>query len=383
MLIDRRLIQHFDWPLFLTTALIPLLGLIVLYSAGFDPDAQEIRLSYLPLSIQSPAFLKQMAYLGFGLIALLLTLSVSNRALSRIAYPLFGITLVLLVAVLGLGTVVNGSRRWLEFGGMRLQPAEPMKIALILAMARYISRYPPRPGGYGFAQLVTPFLLFGIPMGLVIRQPDLGTALVIGSTGFAMVLFAGIRWRALVTMAVVLGIALVPLWHSLYPYQQRRVLALFNPDADPLGSGYHIIQSKIAVGSGGMAGKGFMRGTQTQLEFLPEHSTDFIFSVLGEEWGFLGSATVLLVYCAVIILMVRSVARTNDMFLALVTFGVAFMWFFHVVVNSGMVVGVLPVVGITLPLFSYGGSSAISFCISLGLILGIRMRRFAFVGEGG
>jgi rod shape determining protein RodA len=218
-----------------------------------------------------------------------------------------------------------------------------------------------------------------IPMALIARQPDLGSALSVGAAGFSMLLFAGIRWKTLVVMALVVGVAVVPAWNSLHSYQQRRVIALFDPEADPLGSGYHITQSKIAVGSGSAFGKGFLKGTQTQLEFLPEHTTDFIFSVLAEEWGFVGCVMILLLYFSFLYRLALVVLRSKDFFTCLVSFGVAGLIFFHTVVNVGMVVGILPVVGITMPLFSYGGSSLLSFMILVGVSLGISMRRFTFM----
>ncbi|NLF24083.1 MAG: rod shape-determining protein RodA, partial [Deltaproteobacteria bacterium] len=237
---------------------------------------------------------------------------------------------------------------------------------------------PPPLGGYGFRDLVVPFLLCVLPMGLIMRQHDLGTALSVGAVGFGMILFMGIRLKALVIMAVFVVVTALPIWGVLKPYQQRRVLALFNPEADPLGSGYHIIQSKIAVGSGGLFGKGYLAGTQSQLEFLPEHTTDFVFSVLAEEWGFVGAMVLLLVYFCFLYRMLRSVEKSKDLFSGLVVFGVALLLFFHMVVNIGMVIGILPVVGIPLLLVSYGGSSVVTTMFMVGLVLGLNMRRLSF-----
>ena len=251
-------------------------------------------------------------------------------------------------------------------------------MGVILILARYLSKRPPPPGGYGFRQLIVPLLIIGLPMGLIIRQPDLGTALVVGGVGMMMLLFVGIRPKVLLIAASVVMLAAYPVWHVLHPYQQRRVIALIDPDADPLGSGYHIIQSKIAVGSGSLFGKGYLQGTQTQLEFLPEHTTDFVFSVLAEEWGFVGCFVVICLYLVFLNRLLRVVQRSRDAFTALLTFGVVSKIFFHAAVNIGMVVGLLPVVGIPLPLFSYGGSSMIATMFSVGLVLGVSMRRLLF-----
>lgn len=379
-LFDRRMLAHFDWVLLGLAYLIPILGLVVLFSAGYDPEGKDILLHWLPGDIQSIPFEKQLFFLLIASVALVVALCIPSSLMGRAAYPLYALCFILLVLVLipGIGVVTNGSRRWIPLGFFNLQPSEFMKTGLILCMARYLSRNPPKPGGYRFRQLITPFLIFVLPMGLVARQPDLGSALSLGAIGFAMVLFMGIHVRSLVVMVVAVLLAAYPAWHSLHPYQQRRVMVLFDPEADPKGSGYHINQSKIAVGSGQVFGKGYLKGTQTQLEFLPEHTTDFIFSVLAEEWGFVGCVAVVLVYFAFLMRMLRVVLRSKDLFQALVAFGVTAWFFFHVFINIGMVVGILPVVGIPLPLFSYGGSALLSCLFGVGIVLGLAMRRISY-----
>lgn len=382
MLIDRRFLAHFDWPLFILTLAVPSFGLIVLYSAGYDPDKVYLNLEWLGVEIHSAAFVKQILFLLLGLGSMVVGLSLTSSLLFRTAFIFYGSCLTLLVSVLLFGTVSNGSRRWLSLGSFNLQPSELMKLGVILALARYLSKHPPTKGGYGFLDLVMPLLIVGVPMGLIIRQPDLGTALSVGAIGGMMILFMGVRIRALVITAVVAVLTLFPAWHTLHGYQQRRVLTLFNPESDPLGSGYHIIQSKIAVGSGSFLGKGFLKGTQSQLEFLPEHTTDFVFSVLAEEWGFVGCVLVLSLYVALIVRILRVVLKNKDLFSSLVVFGIGSLILFHTVVNIGMVIGLLPVVGIPLPLFSYGGSSVISSMFSIGIVLGVSMRRLFFVTKG-
>lgn len=381
MLIDRRLLSQFDWILLGISLLIPFFGLIVLYSAGYDPDSTNVLLSWLPSAIKSVAFEKQAVYLCIGLVGLLFGLTLSPQLLSRYAYVLYVLCFGALVVVLLIGTVSNGSRRWINLGVVNLQPAETMKIGLIMAMARYLSRNPPKQGGYRFLQLFVPFAIFVLPMGLIIDQPDLGSALSLGAIGFAMVLFMGIHTKSLLFMILAVASAMYPAWHALHPYQQRRIEVLFNPNIDPRGSGYHIIQSKIAVGSGEAFGKGYLKGTQTQLEFLPEHTTDFVFSVLAEEWGFFGSVVVLCLYFTFLYRVMRTVSRSKDLFSALVVFGIGAWFFFHVTINIGMVVGVLPVVGIPLPLFSYGGSAVLSSLFAIGLVLGFGMRRLQYSGR--
>ena len=378
ILIDRRFIANFDWGLFGMTMVVPLLGLIVLFSAGYDPDAAHKSFLWVPEILRSIPFLKQVVFIGAGLIAMAIGLSIPPTFFYRISYFLYGIGIVLLLIVAKFGIVVNGSRRWLHLGPVNLQPAELMKLAVILVMARYLSGHLPKAGGYRLKSLIVPFLVFTIPMGLIIKQPDLGTSLAVGGVGFLMTLFVGIHWRTLLIIVVACSAAAFPVWHKLHDYQQKRILLLFDPGLDPKGSGYHIDQSKIAVGSGSVFGKGFLNGTQTQLEFLPEHTTDFIFSVLAEEWGFVGCFVVLVAYFGFLYRLIRVAVKTKELYSALMVVGISSLIFFHSAINIGMVVGILPVVGIPLPLFSYGGSSVISTMFGVGIVLGVSMRRFNY-----
>jgi rod shape determining protein RodA len=297
----------------------------------------------------------------------------------RYCLVLYGIALLLLLMVAGFGVVVNGSRRWLDLGVIKLQPAEFMKLGLLITMARVLSKAPPKNGSqYGFGEILIPALWIVIPMGLIMQQPDLGTALSLGIVGAGQILFVGVRPRVLLSIVLGLCVLAYPAWNSLHQYQQRRIMVLLNPEADPQGSGYHITQSKIAVGSGELFGKGFQRGTQTQLEFLPEHTTDFVFSVLAEEWGFVGCTFVIGLFFCLIALMLRVAYRSRDLFACLLVIGITTQVFAHLVINVGMVIGLLPVVGIPLPLVSYGGSSLLSLLFGLGIVQGVSMRRNLF-----
>lgn len=377
--IDRRLLTHFDWMLFCFTLLIPLLGLVVLYSAGYDPDSTVNLLGWLDLNFRSAACFKQATYLLVGMIVMGVGMSIPTQLLHRYSFALYGLAIALLVLVAGFGVVVNGSRRWLDLGAFKLQPAEFMKLGLIIAMARVLSKTLPTNGtAYSLRELIIPGLLIVVPMGLIMEQPDLGTALSLCAVGVAQILFVGVRPKVLVGIVIAVCLLAYPAWTSLHDYQQRRIMVLLNPEADPQGSGYHITQSKIAVGSGELFGKGFQKGTQTQLEFLPEHTTDFVFSVLAEEWGFVGCTFMIGIFFCLIAAMLRVAHRSRDVFACLLVIGITAQIFAHIVINIGMVIGLLPVVGIPLPLVSYGGSSLLSLLFGLGIVQGVSMRRNIF-----
>jgi len=368
-------LAKFDWPLIFSAVFILLLGLVALYSAGHNPDSEAYTVPLLGFNLHSRAFIKQIAFLVAGILPFSVGLFLSPRMLFRSSYLVYGAVICMLIAVALFGTVVNGSRRWLDFGSVHFQPAEVMKIAVVLCLARYLSMRPPMKGGYRLKQIIFPFLLILLPMGLIVTQPDLGTGLVVGAIGVAMLLFVGLRWQILAGMLIIAMVSAYPAWQKLHSYQKQRILVLFDSSLDPKGSGYHIAQSKIAVGSGGLSGKGYLSGTQSQLEFLPEHTTDFIFSVLAEEWGFLGCFVVLLAYFLFLLRLLFIASTLKDNFSCLVVYGVTFGYFFHTFVNIGMVTGILPVVGIPLPLFSYGGSSLWAALFSLGLALGVSVRK--------
>jgi rod shape determining protein RodA len=366
MQIDRRLLIHFDWALLGIVLVIALVGVLNLYSATAKIEMVGI-----------PYYLKQIFWLLIGLAVMVTIAFVEYRIYSDFAYIVYSVALFLLIVVSVYGIITSGAQRWVRIGPLSFQPSEFVKISFILALAKFFHR-PPDRKGYSLRQLPLPFLLLLLPMVLILRQPDLGTAIILLLVFFSILIFVKIRWSSLLTIGLT-GAAAVPLlWSLLKEYQKRRIITFFNPDLDPLGAGYHLIQSKIAVGSGGIIGKGFLKGTQSKLGFLPEQQTDFIFSALGEEWGLIGSLFVIGLYVALILWGLRIAVHAKDRFSAILAFGVVAMLFWHVFINIGMVLGMMPVVGIPLPLLSYGGSFIVSTLIGVGLLMNVSMRRFLF-----
>jgi len=298
------------------------------------------------------------------------------RRVERSAWVIYAVALLMILAVPFVGRVGGGSRRWITLGPMSIQPSEFMKLGLVIVLARWFSRGP--GGARGLRDAFVPLVLTVVPGIAVLAQPDLGTVAVMAIVAVTMLMLGGIRLRWLALLASPVVIAAPLLWGHLKPYQQQRILTFLNPEGDPLGAGYHVIQSIIAVGSGEVWGKGFLHGTQNRLQFLPEQHTDFIFSVFAEEWGFAGALLLLALYLAILLRGFFIATRSRDMFGVLVCGGVLALLFWQAAVNIGMTTGTLPVVGIPLPLFSYGGSSLLSFLIGIGIIMSVQMRRFTF-----
>lgn len=366
-MIDRRLFTNFDWTLLVLVLLISAIGVVNIYSASA---------SYTLAG--APYYIKQFYWIVAGLFLVVLACSVDYHLLEDVAYWFYGILCIVLVAVLLMGKTSMGATRWLNLGFFSIQPSEPMKVVTIMTLARFLSRYP-AVGGFTLRDLAYPLLFVGVPAILIMKQPDLGTAIVVILIACSMIAYVGVRISTLVTCLVATVPAVYLGWHYyLRDYQKNRVLNFLNPERDPLGTGYHIIQSKIAVGSGGIIGKGFTQGTQTQLRFLPEQHTDFAFSVFGEEWGFVGCLVLLLLYLFLIFWGLHIAGRCNDRFGSLMAVGVTAMLFWHTIINIGMVIGVFPVVGVPLPLFSYGGTSMVTSMIGVGILLNVSMRRFMF-----
>jgi rod shape determining protein RodA len=365
--IDRRLISHFDWTLFLLTLTLAIIGVVTIYSANYN--AAENHAGTLPS--------RQMLWFILGLGAMFAAISFDYHSLDKAAYPFFGAILLLLILVLFFGHSGGGSQRWLNLGFFRLQPSEPAKVAIVLIMAKYFQHSEP-PHGYYLRDLWAPALLVAPLLLLTLVQPDLGTAIILGLVFISMVIMGGLRLRSFLYLAGT-GLALMPIgWHFLKPYQRQRIWTFLDPDRDPLGAGYHVIQSKIAVGSGRLFGKGFLDGTQNRLDFLPAQHTDFIFAVFSEEWGFAGCFVLLILYLILIAYALRLIERSRDRFGALLIFGMLAIFFWHMVINVAMVTGLMPVVGVPLPLVSYGGSSLASMMFAVGVMINVSMRRFTF-----
>jgi rod shape determining protein RodA len=325
----------------------------------------------------SLVLLRQVYWFLIGFGAFFIMTSFNYHVLERFAYPLYFVSIALLVLVLVTGKVASGSQRWLHLGPITLQPSEPAKIAVILLLAQFFSQ---REGyqEYRLRDLWQPMVLISIPTVLILREPDLGTALLLLVVSASVILFAKVNWRSLLILVVSVLSVSPFIWVRLKSYQQRRILTFLQPEMDPLGAGYHINQSKIAIGSGEFWGKGFLKGTQTRLHFLPEQHTDFAFSVLAEEWGFTGSMVLLLLYLFLIIWGLTIAKNSKDKFGSILAVGIVSIVFWQVVINVGMVTGLLPVVGIPLVLFSYGGSSIVTTMAAMGLLMNISMRRFMF-----
>ncbi|MBU0483970.1 MAG: rod shape-determining protein RodA [Proteobacteria bacterium] len=361
---DRRLLLNFDWAIILTVLVIAGMGLLNLYSATHSAEPY------------AAAFVRQLYFYLLGFAGIMVIISFDYRLFVTANYPLYITIILLLTIVLFFGNAVSDTQRWLNFGFFRLQPSEPAKLVLVITLASYYYR---KDTGLGFTlkELVVPLLLTGLPFLLILRQPDLGTALMLIFIFISMTLFVKLKWS---TLSVLIGAcaSMLPIgWlYLLKPYQKQRILTLFNPELDPMGSGYHILQSKIAIGSGMMFGKGFLKGTQVHLDFLPERHTDFAFSVWAEEWGFIGSLFFLACYFFLILMGLNIAVASRDKFGVLLAFGIVSLLFWQAFINLAMILGLLPVVGMPLPLFSYGGSSLLTTLAGIGILLNIRMRRF-------
>lgn len=366
MLIDRRLASHFDWVLFGLAVGLTLLGILTVYSATYSVASEQASLAS-----------RQFYWFIFGLIAMAVAFSFDYHRFDRLIHPFYTLVLVLLVLVHWVGTEGGGSQRWLHLGFFAVQPSELAKLSVVLVMAKHFQFDEPAQG-YGLKDLWVPCLWAGPLLLLILAQPDLGTAIIVLLVFLSMALIGGLRARSLFSM-VGTGLALLPIgWFFLKSYQKRRIWTFLDPDLDPLGSGYHVIQSKIAIGSGRFWGKGYLEGTQNRLDFLPAQHTDFVFSVFAEEWGFLGCVILLGLYFGLVFFALRAMARAKDRLGAMLASGVVAVLFWQVVINVAMVAGLLPVVGIPLPFFSYGGSSLVTMLVGLGLLINVNMRHFTF-----
>jgi rod shape determining protein RodA len=348
---------HLDAPLLFALIAVSILGLIVLYSAG-GGDISLVE--------------RQLVRLGIAFTGMLLVAQLPPRLLIRLTPWIFAVGVLFLLAVLVSGETSGGAQRWLNLYVVRFQPSEMMKLAMPMMVAWYLAdaRLPPNRW-----QLLAAAILIAVPMLMIAKQPDLGTALLIASSGFFVVFLAGLQWRLLAFISVLAMAAAPLLWHFMHDYQRQRVITFLSPESDPLGSGYHIIQSKIAIGSGGLLGKGWMNGTQSQLDFLPERSTDFIFAVLGEEFGFFGILLLFLFYSIIVIRGIMISIQAQDTYTRLLAGSLSMTFCVYFIVNTGMVTGLLPVVGLPLPMISYGGTSIVTLMAGFGILMSIQTHR--------
>ncbi|MDO9161398.1 MAG: rod shape-determining protein RodA [Methylococcaceae bacterium] len=348
---------HIDIPLMIGLLLIALLSFVILYSAsGQDLDV----------------LMRQAARVGLAFLLMTALAHVDPYQFKRYSALLFGIGIVLLLAVLILGQIGKGAQRWLDLGFFRFQPSEMIKITTPMMIAWYLSEHPLPPRA---KHLFIATLLILLPTLLIAKQPDLGTALLVASSGAAVLFFSGLSWWLISAIAVTLAGLTPVLWHFMRDYQRDRVHTFLNPEADPLGRGYHIIQSKIAIGSGGIHGKGWLGSSQSKLDFLPESSTDFIFAVFAEEFGLFGCVGLLSLYLLIIARCLYIASQTKDTYSRLLASSLAFTFFVYVFVNIGMVIGVLPVVGVPLPLISYGGTSVVTLLAGFGILMSIHTHK--------
>lgn len=355
--LTRRVMDalRLDAPLLMMLIVLCLFGIMVLYSASGSDNELVVR---------------QVTRLVVALLLLVAAANTPPRMLRKMSIWLYLLGIALLLAVMYYGEIGKGAQRWLALGFFRFQPSEILKLAVPMIVATYLSD---RSLPVGWKELLISSILVVIPVLLIARQPDLGTAILVGSAGFFVLFLAGVRWRIMLTLALLFSMMAPLLWKfALHDYQRARILTLLNPESDPLGTGYHIIQSKIAIGSGGVYGKGWLNGTQSQLDFIPERSTDFIFSVFGEEFGFFGSVLLILLYLSIIFRGLYIAAHSTENFGRLLAGALSLTFFVYLFVNAGMVAGLLPVVGVPLPLISYGGTSLVTLMIGFGLIMSIR-----------
>ena len=355
--LSRFATRHVDGVLLSAVLLLMFTGLIVLLSAS--------NVSFARVSAQ---LVNMLVALGIMWVFA----NIPPHYLMRLALPVFIVGCVLLLGVALFGEIVNGARRWLHVGVTRIQPSELMKIAVPLMLAWYFSR---NEASLKLRNYFVAALMLILPVALIARQPDLGTAILIMASGCYVIFLAGLSWRVIIALAIAGGASLPFLWSALHDYQRQRILTLFDPTADPLGTGYHTIQSTIAVGSGGALGKGWMNGTQTHLDFIPERTTDFIFAVYAEEFGLLGNATLLVLLLFVIGRAMVITANAPTLFARLLAGAITLTFFTYAFVNMGMVSGILPVVGVPLPLISYGGTSLVSICLGFGILMSINSHK--------
>jgi rod shape determining protein RodA len=365
--LNRGIRDGFDWPLLVMSAAIALLGVINLYSAT----------SAMPTQLRD-IYIQQVYWLTLGAGVAVICASIDYRYYERYAWVAYGMGIVLLALVFLLGREVRGSQRWIPVGSFSLQPSELMKVFFIVALAKHLHD-DPRTEGRTLKDLIIPGLILAGPMVLILAQPDLGTAMIIAAIFGSIMFLTHLKMRSFITLVLSFLVSAPLTWrYLLKDYQRERLTAFLDPENDILGKGWHAYQAKIAIGSGGLTGKGFLQGTQVQHRFLPDAHSDFPFSVWAEEQGFIGSLLLVLLYTGLVLWGLKIASEAKDRFGAVVAVGVSALIFWQTVINLGMVAGLLPVVGITLPLVSYGGSSVLTIMMGIGLLMNVSMRRFHF-----
>ncbi len=368
LLQDRRRVPGFQWRSglhrahmdgFLILGILTLLlfSSVVLYSSG----GEDVSL-----------LLRQGVRMAFAITVMIILAQIHPDRFKDVAFWIYAVGLLMLIAVLLFGTIGKGAQRWLDLGFFRFQPSEIMKLAVPLVVAVYLADRPLPPS---FVRMFFALVMIAVPALLIAKQPDLGTALLIASSGLIVVFLSGVSWRLIMSFLTLAAAAAPVLWYLMHDYQRRRVMTLFNPESDPLCAGYHIIQSKIAIGSGGLQGRGWLQGTQSHLEFLPERSTDFIFAVIAEEFGLIGLTLLITVYLLITARGLYIAAQAQLSYMKLLAGSIAITFLVYVFVNVGMVTGLLPVVGVPLPLISYGGTSMVTLLAGFGILMSIHTHR--------
>ena len=355
-------LRDLNWPLLFLIATVASIGFAMLYSVAdghLDPWAKN-----------------QMTRFAVGCAILVFVALVDIRIWMSLAYPAYAVALMLLVAVDLFGHIGMGAQRWIKIGGLSIQPSELMKITLVLALARYFHGVKAENVSR-LLTLLPALALIGVPFALVVVQPDLGTGMLLALGGSGLLFVAGLSWRIIFAVLAMAGAAIPVAWGFLHDYQKRRVFTFLDPSLDPLGAGYHITQSKIAFGSGGVFGKGFMQGTQSHLNFLPEKQTDFIFTMFSEEFGLIGAVTLLMLYWMILAYGLSIALRSRNHFGRLVAFGVLMTFLLYILINTSMVMGLIPVVGVPLPLVSYGGTAMLTLMFGFGLLMCVHVHRNA------
>jgi rod shape determining protein RodA len=365
--LQSRLLDHFDWPLFLTVAAIATIGVVNLYSAT---SAQW--------GVRGDLYIQQIYWLAVGSGVATIVAAIDYKYYERYAYGAYVFSIVALIAVFMLGRSIRGTHRWIQIGSFQFQPSEFVKICVVLALARHL-HHDARAEKRTIRDLVVPGALVALPLGLILAQPDLGTGLIVALISMSILALAKMERRSFWILLVSAGLAIPVMWnYVMKDYQRERLTSFLDAEKHKLDSAYQATQSVIAIGSGRVTGQGFMRGTQNQRHFLPDPFTDFPMAVWGQEQGLLGNLLLLGLYLALVLVALRIASHARDRFGAAVAVGIAAMFFWHVIFNVGMVVQALPVVGVTLPMFSYGGSSVLSMLIGVGLLMNVSMRRQAY-----